>query len=51
MKLPEGKTRGLSTLGLTGISLMVLHSTGYIAGWAWPVLYIPLILIAIGKED
>lgn len=49
MKIPENRT-GLSTAGLTGISLMVLHITGHLTGWAWPLLYVFLIMSGIGIE-
>ena len=49
MKIPENRT-GLSTFGLTGVSLMVLHITGYLVGWAWPLLYVCLILMGAGIE-
>jgi hypothetical protein len=49
MKLPQNKT-GLSTAGATGIVLMTLHIIGYLTGWAWPLLYIFLILSGIGFE-
>jgi len=42
---------GISTLGLTGVSLMVLHITGFLSGWGWPILYIMLILSGIGNEN
>jgi hypothetical protein len=42
---------GISTTGATGITLMVLHVTGYLTGWAWPILYVFLILAGIGKEN
>lgn len=52
MKLPEiSKPAGLSTTGLTGIVLMVLHIAGYLTGWAWPLLYVCLILMGIGQEN
>ena len=51
MKLPEvNKPLGLSTTGLTGIVLMILHITGYLTGWAWPLLYVCLIIMGIGQE-
>jgi len=50
MKLPEKKTSGITTAGATGITLMVLHVTGYLTGWAWPLLYIFLIISGIGLE-
>jgi hypothetical protein len=49
MKLPD-KRSGIGTLGATGITLMILHITGYLSGWAWPILYILIILAAIGSE-
>ena len=51
MKLPEQKNAGVGTAGLAGISLMVLHTTGYLTGWAWPLLYIFLILVGMGMEN
>jgi hypothetical protein len=42
---------GLGTTGLTGIVLMTLHSTGYLIGWAWPILYVLLILSGMGQEN
>lgn len=50
MKLPTAPS-GLSTLGVTGISLMVLHVLGYLNSSAWPILYIILILMGIGQEN
>jgi hypothetical protein len=50
MKIPTQLT-GLGTTGLSGIVLMTLHLTGHIAGWAWPILYIFLILAGIGQEN
>jgi hypothetical protein len=50
MKIPTQLT-GLGTTGLTGIVLMALHLTDYITGWAWPILYIFLILAGIGQEN
>jgi hypothetical protein len=50
MKIPTQLT-GLGTTGLSGIVLMTLHLTGHITGWAWPVLYIFLILAGIGQEN
>jgi|TARA_B100001964_G_scaffold192604_2_gene215376 hypothetical protein len=52
MRFPEtSKISGLSTGGLTGIVLMILHITGYLTGWAWPLLYVMLILMGIGQEN
>lgn len=42
---------GLGTMGLTGICLMVMHVTDHLTGWAWPILYVMLILSAIGQEN
>ena len=30
---------------------MVLHITGYLTGWAWPILYVILIVMGIGEEQ
>ena len=49
MKLPQSYS-GINTTGLTGIVLMTLHITGYLVHWAWPILYIVLILSGIGQE-
>ena len=52
MKLPEvNKPAGISTTGLTGVVLMILHITGYLTGWAWPLLYVMLIFMGIGQEN
>ena len=52
MKLPEvNKRAGLSTTGLTGVVLMILHITGYLTGWAWPLLYVLLIIMGVGQEN
>jgi hypothetical protein len=57
MKLPDPQiiigpqTSSLGTTGLTGIVLMTLHVTGHLTGWAWPILYIFLILSGIGQEN
>ena len=50
MKIPQNRT-GLSTAGAAGIVLMTLHITGYLTGWAWPILYIFLILVGMGMEN
>ena len=44
MRIPEIRSKGLNTTGLTGIVLMVLHLTNMINGWWWIPLYIALIL-------
>lgn len=52
MKLPElTKSAGIGTTGLTGIVLMTLHITGHLTGWAWPLLYVFLIITGIGQEN
>ena len=50
MKLPTQNT-SLGTTGLTGIVLMTLHITGYLTGWAWPLLYVVLIIMGVGQEN
>jgi len=50
MKLPTQFT-GLGTTGLTGIALMYLHTPNELTGWAWPILYVSLILMGIGQEN
>ena len=45
------QTSGIGTTGLTGIVLMTLHLTGYLTGWAWPLLYVFLIFSGIGQEN
>jgi hypothetical protein len=49
MKLTTGS--GIGTFGLTGVALMTLHITGYLTGWAWPILYVMLILAGAGNES
>lgn len=57
MKLPEPtinigpQTSSIGTTGATGIALMILHITGYLTGWAWPLLYVFLIISGIGQEN
>lgn len=51
MKLPSANMTGIGTAGATGIVLMVLHITGHLTGWAWPLLYVILILAGIGQES
>jgi hypothetical protein len=52
MKLPTvPQTSGIGTAGATGIALMTLHILGYLTGWAWPILYIFLIISGIGQEN
>lgn len=42
---------GVGTMGLAGISLMILHITNQLTGWAWPLLYVLMIMMAIGQEN
>lgn len=51
MRLPVPQSSGIGTTGATGIALMILHITGYLTGWAWPLLYVPLIISGIGQES
>ena len=51
MKLPERQLSSIGTTGATGIALMVLHIAGHLVGWAWPLLYVFLILAGIGQEN
>jgi len=52
MKLPNvPQSSGIGTAGATGVALMILHITGYLTGWAWPILYIFLIVSGIGQEN
>ena len=48
MKITSGS--GIGTFGATGVTLMILHITGYLTGWAWPILYVMLILAGAGNE-
>ena len=54
MKLPQPEItviqNGVTTVGATGIVLMILHMLGHLTGWAWPILYVFLILAGIGRE-
>ena len=50
MKLPTTELQGIGTTGATGITLMILHITGYLTHWGWPILYVMLILMGIGQE-
>lgn len=52
MRVPNLQNPGpsIGTTGATGIALMVLHITGFLTGWAWPILYVFLILAAMGQE-
>jgi hypothetical protein len=50
MQLPT-QHFSIGTVGATGVSLMILHITGHLMGWAWPILYVFIILIAAGQEN
>jgi|TARA_B100000925_G_scaffold77317_2_gene54614 hypothetical protein len=50
MRIPEIRSKGINTTGLTGIVLMTLHILGHLNGWAWPILYVILIMSGIGQE-
>ena len=50
MKLPM-QHFSIGTVGATGIALMVLHLTGNLIGWAWPIAYTFIILVAAGQEN
>lgn len=45
------QSSGIGTSGVTGVTLMTLHITGYLTGWAWPLLYVFLIIAGIGQEN
>lgn len=51
MMLPTPQSSGIGTTGATGIALMILHITGHLTGWAWPILYVFLIASGIGQEN
>jgi hypothetical protein len=51
VKLPHSNMTGIGTAGATGITLLVLHVTGQLTGWAWPLLYVILILMGMGQES
>ena len=51
MKFPKPQSSGIGTTGAVGVGLMILHLTGIITGWAWPILYILLIIMEIGQEN
>jgi hypothetical protein len=50
MKLPDTRPSGIGTAGATGVALMILHATGYLTGWAWPLLYVLLIILGMEQE-
>ncbi|MDC6481075.1 hypothetical protein PQZ46_00830 [bacterium] len=47
----SSQTSGIGTTGATGVALLVLHLSGYITGWGWPLLYVMLIISGIGQEN
>lgn len=51
MKLPDRSDRYLCpTSTITGTTLMILHLTGFISGWGWPILYIILLFMGHSIE-
>ena len=50
MRIPEIRSKGLNTTGLTGNVFMALHLTNMVNGWWLIPLYIILILSGIGQE-
>lgn len=51
MKLPERSDRYLMpTTSATGLALLILHLTGTITGWGWPILYIALLFMGHSQE-
>ena len=50
MRIPEIRSKGINTTGLTGIVLMTVHILGHLNGCAWPILYVLLIMSGIGQE-
>jgi len=51
VKFPKPQSSSIGTTGATGIALMILHVTGSLTGWAWPLLYVFLIISGIGQEN
>jgi hypothetical protein len=51
MMFPTPQSSGIGTTGATGIALLILHVTGNLSGWAWPLLYVFLIISGIGQEN
>ena len=51
MKFPKTQSSSIGTTGATGVALMVMHLTGFVNGWAWPILYIFLIFCAVVQEN
>jgi len=47
----SSQTSGIGTTGATGVALLVLHLSGYITGWGWPLLSVMLIISGIGQEN
>jgi hypothetical protein len=41
----------MTTPGAMSVALCVLHLTGHVTGWYWPVVYVTLFLIAVGQEQ
>ena len=51
MKFPKPQSSGIGTTGAVGVSLIVLHLTGFVIVCYWPIIYILFILSAIGQEN
>ena len=49
MKLTEKQGSGITTLGATGVALLILVATDFINNW-WLIASIMLIIMAIGEE-
>jgi hypothetical protein len=51
MKYPQRNDLFLiPTTTLTGIVLMILHLTGTITGWGWPIAYVSLLFAGHAQE-
>ena len=50
MKFPEQQQTGITTLGATGVAILVLCGLGHISAW-WMVLSSLFIVGAIGIES
>lgn len=36
---------------LIGCILLISHILGYLQGWGWPILYIPILIMGYFKEN
>jgi len=51
MKTPDRNDRYIvPTTTLVGSILMIAHITGYLTGWAWPILYVSLLFMGHSAE-